>query len=134
MDTSRLPPFRVIIPFALVLSIVGWGGLAYLFAFTLPTLGPRWLFFFFSVIGLTGLTLPVVLFLHWRFPSRPPVNGDTVLRQSIWIGIYGSTLAGLQLGRVLTSLTAFVLAGVLILVEGMIRLRERSRWKPDEPE
>ncbi len=55
-----------------------------------------------------------------------------VLRQAIWVGIYGSILAWLQLGRVLTSTWVVVLAVVLIAVESLLRLWERSRWKPKE--
>jgi hypothetical protein len=52
------------------------------------------------------------------------------LRQSLWIGIYGPTLAWLQIGRVLTVALTILLAIGLILIEVLLRLRERSQWKP----
>jgi hypothetical protein len=72
MDASQTQPVRSYIPAALILALVGWGGLVYLWLFTVPTVGPRWLFFFLSVLALTGTVLPVVAFLNKRFPSQPP--------------------------------------------------------------
>jgi hypothetical protein len=98
--------------------------------YTLPTVGPRWLFFFLSVLALTGTVLPVVAFLNRRFPSNPPAAPAVILREAIWVGIYGPTLAWLQIGRVLTPALAVLLATGLILIELLLRLRERSQWKP----
>ena len=53
-----------------------------------------------------------------------------ILRQAIWFGVYGSALAWLQTGRVLTTALALLLAVGLILVEWLLRLRERSQWSP----
>jgi hypothetical protein len=52
------------------------------------------------------------------------------LRQAIWVAIYLPTLAWLQIGRVLTPAMALLLAIGLILIEWLLRLRERSQWKP----
>ena len=110
MDDKTSPSVSSFIPTTLVLVIVGWGGLFYLFQNTLPTVGPRWLFFFLAVLALTGTVLPVVAFLNRRFPSTPPATTGVILRQSIWIGIYFPTLAWLQLGRTLTPDLAIRLA------------------------
>ena len=130
MEANKPRSFIDFLPTAAVLSVVGWGGLAAVILFTLPTLGPRWLFFCLGVMALSGTSLPVIYFFHVRFPSQPPVEPGVILRQSIWVGVYGSTLAWLQLGRVLTPVWAAVLALILIVVESLLRLRERSRWKP----
>lgn len=130
MEANKPRSFIDFLPTALALLIVGWGGLAAVILLTLPTLGPRWLFFCLGVMALSGTSLPVVYFLHMRFPSQPPVEPGVILRQSIWVGVYGSSLAWLQLGRVLTPVWAVVLAFILIVVESLLRLRERSRWKP----
>lgn len=130
MDTRTPPPISAYLLAALILSITGWGGLYVLATFTLPTVGPRWLFFFLAVIALTGSALPVVAFLNRRFPSHPPAGVGVILRQSIWVGIYGPTLAWLQIGRVLTPALALLLAIGLALIEILLRLRERSQWKP----
>jgi uncharacterized membrane protein YcjF (UPF0283 family) len=55
-----------------------------------------------------------------------------ILRQSLWVGIYSTTLAWLQIGRVLTLPMALVLAIGLVIIEWLMRLRERSQWKPDK--
>jgi hypothetical protein len=72
----------------------------------------------------------VVYFLNKRFPSDPPVEGMVILRQAMWVGVFGSTVAWLQLGRVLTPVMALILAGVFVLIEFLLRLFERSRWNP----
>ncbi len=131
VETPRTPSFLVFLPVSIILFLVGWGGLVVLTYMTLPTLGPRWFFFFLAVLALTGTFLPVVYFLNRRFPSRPPVGGEVIIRQALWFGIYGSLIAWLQMGRVLTIVLALILLGVVILVEGLLRMWERSRWRPE---
>ncbi len=114
----------------LAMAVVGVGGLVLLFTNAYPTLGPRWLFFFLLTLGICGLALPAVAYLHRRFPSDPPVDWDTILREVIWFGTYISLIAWLQLGRVLNLSIAFFLLLGFILIEYLIRMRERSRWEP----
>ena len=124
------PSVKSTIPSASILATIGWLGLIYLFKSTLPTLGPRWLFFFFSVLAVTGLFLPVSAFLNIRFPSKLEAKRKVVVREASLMGIFVAALAWLQLGRVLTPGLGFLIAGCLILVELLLRLRERSRWEP----
>ena len=124
------PSVRSTLPAALLLAIIGWVGLAYLFIFTLPTLWPRWLFFFLSVLAITGIFLPVAAFLNLRFPTQPLATQNTLLREAALVGIYFASLAWLQLGRVLTLPLILLLAFGLVLIEFLIRLREKSRWEP----
>jgi hypothetical protein len=124
------PSVRSTLPVALLLALIGWAGLAYLFIYTLPTLWPRWLFFFLSVLAVTGMFLPVAAFLNRRFPTQPLATANTILREAAFVGIYFATLAWLQLGRVLTMPLVLLLAFGLGLVEFLIRLREKSRWEP----
>jgi hypothetical protein len=125
------PPVKAFLPAAFILALAGWSGLAALVVYTLPMVGPRWLFFFLSVLALTGTALPFVAFLNRRFPSTPPPNQSVVMRQAIWVGVYCATLAWLQIGRVLTPSLALLLAAGLLLIEWLLRLRERAQWKPD---
>jgi len=134
MDTTSSPPVRAFLPAAIILGLVGWGGLVYIIFFTLPTVGPRWLFFFLAVLALTGTALPVVAFLNRRFPSTPPPTTTVVLRQALWIGIYLPTLAWLQIGRVLNIALILLLALGFVLIEWLLRLREKSQWKPEGTE
>ena len=130
MDSQSSPPVRTFIPAAIILAILGWGGLYFLLNLTIPTVGPRWLFFFLSVLALTGTTLPVIAFLNQRFPTNPPVSTGVIVREAIWVGIYFPTLAWLQLGQVLTPALSLLLAVGLLAIEVLLRLRERSQWKP----
>lgn len=118
------------LPLAIILTLAGWLGLFIVLRYTVPTLGPRWLFFFLGVLALTGPAIPIVYFLNKRFPSDPPVEDMVILRQALWVGVFGSTVAWLQLGRVLTTGLALILAGVFVLIEFLLRLFERSRWNP----
>ena len=52
------------------------------------------------------------------------------MREASLAGIYFATLAWLQIDRVLTFGLGLLLAAGLILVEFLIRLREKSRWDP----
>ena len=122
--------FRIFLPLAIILTVIGGIGLFILIQSTVPTLGPRWLFFFLGVLALTGLSLPIIYFLNMRFPSDPPVDGMVILRQSLWVGVFGCTVAWLQLGRVLTGGLAIILAAAFVLIEFLLRLFEKSRWNP----
>jgi len=124
------PSVKSILLAAIFLAGAGLFGLIYLIFFTLPTLGPRWLFFFFSVLAVSGLVLPLMAFFNRRFPTQPPVSRNAIVREASLAGIYFATLAWLQLGRVLTLGLGFLLAAGLILMEFLIRLREKSRWEP----
>jgi len=131
MDSISSPPVRKFVPAAIILAVLGWGGLLYVLLFTLPAVGPRWLFFFLSVLAVSGTCLPVVAFLNRRFPSVPPPTTAVVLRQALWVGIYFPTLAWLQIGRVLTPALALLLLLGFILIEWLLRLREKSQWNPE---
>jgi len=130
MDTNQSPSMRSVLLAALFLGATGWLGMAAVLLFTLPTVGPRWLFFFTVVVAITGSALPVTAFLNRRFPSAPPPTPGVIVRQAVWVGIYFPTLAWLQIGRVLTPALALLLAIGLMLIEWLLRLREKSQWKP----
>jgi len=132
MNPARPPSFLSFLPATLLLCLIGWGGIILLVFVLPPDLGPRWLFFFLTTLALGGTFLPVMYFLHRRFPSQPPVEGDIILREALWFGVYGSALVWLQWGSVLTLGLAVVLGIILILVEMLLRMWERSRWKPKE--
>jgi hypothetical protein len=79
---------------------------------------------------LTGTSLPIVAFLNRRFPSKPAATSGVILREAILIGIFLPTLFWLQLGRVLTLPLAALLSIGFLAIEMLLRLRERSQWKP----
>lgn len=114
----------------LILAGVGWVGVAALMRFTLPELGPRWLFYFCFFLGVSGIALPIVGFLNLRYRTSPPPEASVVIRQSIWAGVYGCILEWLNSGESLTMPVAVVLAVGFILIEIFLYLRDRTHWKP----
>jgi hypothetical protein len=129
---DRKFPFRHYLGSALTLILIGWGGLL-LMIFVLnvpPLVWARWGFFVLGIMGLTGTALPVIYFLHARFPSHPPVEPHVIVRQSLWVGVYGATLAWLELGDLVSLYVILGLAGGLVAIEYFIGLRERARWRP----
>jgi hypothetical protein len=119
------PTFRPYLLPILVLLIGGWGGLALLLNYSLPTLWPRWGFFALLVLALTGAALPVSYWVNSLF-ATPAADPRVVTRQSIWVGIYFAVLAWLQIGRFLTFSIGLWLALGLIALEYLLRLRETS--------
>jgi hypothetical protein len=117
---------------SIFLALCGFGGLGYVIFYTSPFLGPRWLLYFFLTIGLTGVALPAVTFLNYRFPAPPAPDGSVLVRQSVWFGILGSLLIWLQTGRFLNpALILFIIFG-FILIETLIRWAERNHWQPNK--
>ena len=129
-DQLKFKPFGLS---ALVLIVLGWGGLYLLITQTLPHVWPRWGFFVLVLMALTGTVLPIVYFFHRRFPGETPAEANVIVRQALWFGVYGATLAWLQLGRLVTVYVILGLAGGLAAIEYLTRLREKSHWKPPVP-
>jgi len=115
---------------ALALALIGWGGLFLVINMTLPFVWSRWVFFVLLLMALTGTALPIVFYLHHRFPTTPPADANIIIRQAMWAGIYGATLAWLQLGRLVTLYVILGLAGGLLAVEYFIRVREKAIRRP----
>lgn len=128
---SSTTTFKDFLAAFLILFLTGWIGLGIIIFATLPTLGPRWLFFFMGVVALTGTAIPITYFLNRRFPSNPPAEKYIIIRQAIWFGVYGSSLAWLQMGQVLNTSLALILAGAFIVIELLLRVWEKSHWKPN---
>ena len=122
--------FRTYLPSTLALVIVGWGGIVMLIFFSLPFVWARWGFFVLGIMALTGTALPVVYFLHRRFPTEPAAESNVIVRQALWVGVYAATLAWLQLGGLVTLYVILGLAGGLIATEYFIRLREKANRLP----
>ena len=115
---------------SLLLMVVGWGGLYFLITQTLPYVWPRWGFFVLALLAITGTVLPIVYFFHRRFPGEQPAEANVIVRQALWFGVYGATLAWLQLGRLVTVYVILGLAGGLAGIEYFMRIREKAHWKP----
>ncbi len=117
-----------------VLAVVGWSALIWLIINTLPTVPNRWIFFALLQITLTGTAMPLVAMLNRRFNRRKNIRAGAgvLIRQSSWIGLFGTTCAWLRIPRLLSFPLALVLALALLAIEALLRLRERARRPPKE--
>jgi hypothetical protein len=131
--TTRFPTFTPILISSIILNILGWVGLFLLITFTLPTLFPRWLFFFLLTLAISGLALPFVYLLHRRFSEPDSVDAGVLVREALFGGIFVDLLAWLQLGRMLTTVRGFLIFAGFAVIEILLRWRERSKWRPKEP-
>jgi hypothetical protein len=131
MQKSFLSPFSKILWVACILTFIGVTGLAVTVFFTEPTLGPRWLGYFFLTMLTCGLILPFVYIFQKRI-ARNPVSDGILLREALWFGIYVDLIVWLQLGRVLNGLIAIFLGGGFIILEVLLRMSESALFKADE--
>ncbi len=130
---SQQTTFKTYLPSVITLILIGWSGLVATLYFSLPFVWSRWAFFVFIIMGLTGFALPIVFYLHKRFPIETPAESNVIIRQSLWVGVYGATLAWLQLGRLVTLYVILGLAGGLIAAEYFIRIREKANRRIPSP-
>lgn len=106
-----------------IMILVGWGGMFVLVQNVLPTAGPRWIFFMLLYIGVAGTSLPFIRLLNTRFVNEY-VQDMVILRESLWFALYITTIAWLQIPRVLNWTIAILLAMAIIVIEAFLRLRE----------
>ncbi|GAB4480824.1 MAG: hypothetical protein OHK0031_02260 [Anaerolineales bacterium] len=119
---EETPTFRPYLFATLFLSLGGAGGLALLLAFTTPTIWPRWGLFALTALTLIGLALPLSYFFNTRF--APGVSARVIVREALWVGVYGAFLLWLQTGRVLSFPAALWLAIGAVMIEFFLRWRE----------
>jgi len=131
---EQVPPFGAALTTAIILGVIGWVGLILLFLLTVPTLGPRWLLFFLVTLAFSGIALPVVHYLHRRFPGKPVATAVVMVREALLVGAYADVLLWLQFGKVLNFALAILIAAGLIAIEVFTRLREKNRWTPPPAE
>ncbi len=116
-----------------ILAVGGWSTLVWLVNNTLPTVPNRWAFFALLQVALTGTALPFVRFLHQRFSKDRAlfVNPNVMVRQAVWVGLFGSICAWLRIPRLLSIPIAVVVALALVAIELLLRIRERTQWRPE---
>ena len=125
------PSFRPYVYSTVFLFILGWGGLYLLSVFSLPTVWPRWAFFALWIMAITSTSIPIIYFIITRFSSSK-FEPHVMLRQALWLGIFGATLAWLQLARLVNIYVIISLAIGIIAIESLLRIRERARWRVPE--
>ena len=128
---TYLPPFGKIFLTSLILFLLGGGGLLFIIVFMEPTLGPRWLFFFFLTIFSTGIALPCAYIIQRRLATQtiPP---NVLMREALFFAIFIDLTVWLQLGRIISNLIILILAAGFILLEVFLRMAEKATFKPDE--
>jgi len=87
---------------------------------------PQLLLFTALFVALSATSLPVFAYLNYRFAKPGWLQRDRIrlLRQGVWVGFWGISLAYLQLARALTVLIALVLLIAFILIELFFLTRE----------
>jgi hypothetical protein len=115
---------------AILLAAFGWLGLILIMQGTLPTVGPRWLFFFCLMAAATGTALPFVRLLRRRFSSDKSPSAAIIMRQSLWVAFFVTLCAWLAMNRSFSLPLAFLLGVGLVIIEWLVRLLERSAWRP----
>ncbi|MDD4578408.1 MAG: hypothetical protein PHS75_07660, partial [Anaerolineaceae bacterium] len=80
-------PFSYYLPAIIILIAAGGGGLYFTLTQLLPTVGPRWLFYFCLLLLGAGVFMPLTWFLNRRFPSNPPAGPVVIIRQAVWFGV-----------------------------------------------
>jgi hypothetical protein len=130
MSKTSSPDYRGVLISAALMALIGWLGVYLVMTLSLPTVGPRWLLFFLWTLAATGTALPFVWLLHLRFGGETPAPAAIIMRQGLEIGLFSALILWLQINRALSiSLGALIAVG-LALIEGFLRLIERSRWSP----
>ncbi|BBB49004.1 hypothetical protein [Pelolinea submarina] len=127
---SFVPSFGKIFLTSLILVLSGTAGLVFVIFFSEPTLGPRWLFFFFLTICTTGIAMPFAYVIQRRV-ARQYVPVNVLLREALLFSIFIDLLTWLQLGRILTNLMILILAGGFFLLEFFLRMAEKATFQPE---
>jgi Flp pilus assembly protein protease CpaA len=126
MSEPRPPGYGGLILTSILMAAVGWLGLWLVINYTLPTIGPRWLFFFLLTVAVAGTGMPIILLLHRRFGAANPAPAGVLLRQGLWTGLLAALCAWLQINRSLTLGLGILVAASLFAFEWLLRLFERS--------
>jgi len=112
---------------ALLMCLIGWGGLAGLIFTTRPRIGAEiWLFFVLLQIAVTGSAILPLRFLSWRLaasPEKAPAP-SIIVRRSAWIGFITVLCAWLMIPRYLSLPLVFILGLLFLVIEIFLRNRE----------
>jgi ABC-type uncharacterized transport system permease subunit len=127
------PSFRPYLVPAIFMLVIGWGGLALLLNFSVPTIWPRWGFFALIVLAAAGTATPVSFWLNNTFRTNPPAEPAVIVRESVSAGVYFALLAWLSIGRILNFSIAAWLALALVFIEYLLRIRETSTKSENVP-
>ncbi len=127
------PSFRPYLVPTLIMMVGGWGGLALLLNFSVPTIWPRWGLFALIVLAGTGTATPISYWFNQTFRTKPPADSGTIVRESVSVGVYFAVLVWLSIGRILNFPIAAWLALGLVFIEYLMRVRETAQKSENVP-
>jgi len=127
------PSFRPYFVPVMLLIVIGWGGLAWLVNFNVPTIWPRWGFFALIVLAASGTAVPFSYWFNITFRTNPIADSGVIVRESVAVGVYFAALAWLSIGRILSFSIAAWLALGLVFIEYLLRVRETSMKSENVP-
>jgi O-antigen/teichoic acid export membrane protein len=122
--------FLPLLVFSGILSLTALTGLGLVFIYLPPTIGPRWLFFFFLFVTVSAISLPVFLLINQRIEQGSKLNYTPAVRESLELAFFVNLIIWLKFGRVLDTVTAVLIFAVIVAIEFFLRLFERSRFNP----
>jgi hypothetical protein len=131
MRQHNLIPFLL---FSGLLALTAITGLGLIFIYLPPTIGPRWLFFFFLFLAVSSISLPIFALINQRLDENRSLGYLPPVREAMELGLYVNLIVWLKFGRVLDTVTAILILAVFIAIEVLIRMIEQSRFKPKENE
>jgi len=123
-------PILPLVFFCTLLSLIGWSGLGLIILYLPPTIGPRWLFFFALFIAVSAMFIPIFSLINQRIERDRELSIIPSVRESLEMAFYINLLVWLLMGKVFDGVTAFLLLVVLVGIEALIRMIERSRFNP----
>ena len=129
MSDSPSQTYRSTLIAGLLLALAGGLGLLLLLTTTLPTVGPRWLFFFLATMVVTGLALPFVWLLNVRFGKRRSPSPGVLAREALLVALYVDIAIWLQINRSLSLPLALLIGAGLATLEWFLRLIDGSSAK-----
>ena len=79
-------------------------------------------------VTLGGLTVPVAAYLNYRFarPGWQAQDPRRLLRQGVWVGLFGALCGWLQKAAALNWTIVAVVAGVFALMEAFFLTRDQE--------
>ncbi len=112
------------------LLVAGLGGIGLWLMVTRVWPDPVTEFIFLGLLTITfgGLTVPVAAYLNHRFaqPNWQAQDPRRLLRQGIWVGLFGALCGWLQKEDALNWTIAAVIGGVFALMEVFFLTRDQG--------
>jgi hypothetical protein len=111
----------------LLAGLAAWAGLGFLILLRPPDALAQAAFYTLFFVAVTGTAMPVVRLLHRAFPvtSGRRRGRSASLRQSIWVGLFATTVLGLRAARLRDIALIVILGTILVLLESFFQQQGR---------